>query len=372
MTKKKILLILHVPPPVHGAAMVGKYIVESTVINERFELDYINLSTSRTMNEVGKGGFGKIVNLMKIQKKVIRALRSKRYDLCYVTLTASGPGFKKDLMVVAILKLFKKKILYHFHNKGVAADSKNSLNDRLYRYAFKNTKSILLSPGLYGDFKKYLKEENVYFCPNGIPAPKTPEPSGVPEVGAVSACRLLFLSNMIIEKGVLVLLEACRILKEKALDFECHFVGAWSNISEPEFRQQVNNSKLAQNVYAHGAKFGDEKNAMFNATDVFVLPTYYSNECFPLVLLEAMGYGLPVVSTAEGGIPDIVVQGETGFIVPQKNAVELASRLEALIKDPELRSRFGSAGRKQFLDRFTTETFESNMAEIFSRSISEQ
>lgn len=357
------------PPPVHGAAMVGKYIIESAVINAHFTLDYINLSTSRNINEVGKNGIGKIINLIKIQLKLIRALCTRKYDLCYVTLTAAGPGFKKDLLVVVILKLFRKKIIYHFHNKGVAAGSKNRFNDRLYRYAFTNTKSILLAPALYEDFKKYLKKENLYICPNGIPRPNSFLQTDLTRPARASGCRLVFLSNMIVEKGVLVLLEACRILKNREVDFECHFAGGWTNISEPEFNKLVANYGLAENVYAHGPKFGAEKQNLFQTTDIFVLPTYYSNECFPLVLLEAMSYGLPVVSTEEGGIPDIVINNETGFIVRKRDETDLADRLEILIKDQALRKSFGAAGKKRFSELFTIETFEQNMTAIFNQAL---
>ena len=90
--------------------MMGQYIRDSALLNEEFEADFINLSTSTQMKEIGKGGWKKISNTLKIQAKVLKALTRKRYDLCYFTLNSTGPGFHKDLLVVAILKLFGKKI----------------------------------------------------------------------------------------------------------------------------------------------------------------------------------------------------------------------------------------------------------------------
>ena len=72
-----------------------------------------------------------------------------------------------------------------------------------------------------------------------------------------------------------------------------------------------------------GRKYEKEKEETFAKADIFAFPTYYNNECFPLVLLEAMQHSLPVVSTFEGGIPDIVDEGEAGFLVAQKNAEKL-------------------------------------------------
>src|SRR6476619_1581894 len=137
--KEQILFILHLPPPVHGAALVGKYIQSSTIINQEFCTDFINLATSTTLTESGKGGLKKIAGLLKIELKIIHALLRRKYNLCYVTLNSSGPGFYKDLLIVALLKIFRKKLIYHFHNKGVTSSNKNRINHLLYRFAFKNS-----------------------------------------------------------------------------------------------------------------------------------------------------------------------------------------------------------------------------------------
>lgn len=364
--KNKVLMILHLPPPVHGAGMVGKCIKESRNINNHFEIDYINLSTSSTIEDIGKRGIKKLLIFLKILVQVLKSVWHKKYNLYYFTLNASGSGFIKDLMVVAILKLFRKKIVYHFHNKGVSKASDKWFTNLLYKYAFYRTKSILLSPNLYPDFEKYLKPEDVYYCPNGIPAVRN-DLSATEQNNKASKCKLLFLSNMLTEKGALVLLEACKILKLKNIDFECHFVGAWSDIPVNYFKKLVHEYQLFQEVIAHGPKHNEEKINFLLAADIFVLPTF--NDCFPLVLLEAMSYGLPVVSTAEGGIPDIVLNNETGFLIPQKDAYGLAAKLEVLIKEPDLRRKLGEAGRKRFLNHFTLERFEENFIKILQANL---
>lgn len=362
--KQSLLFILHIPPPVNGAAMVGKFIKESQAINQAFNSDYINLTTSFTLNKIGKGGISKLFTLLRIQSRVIKALFYNKYDLCYMSLTAKGAGFYKDLFVVAILKLFKKKIIYHLHNKGIAYNSKNRLNKYLYRFAFKNTKTILLSSYLYYDVMNYVSVKDVYFCSNGIPKSENFSLLKTKEPNTRQVCRLLFLSNIIIEKGVLVLLDACKILKEKKINFECHFVGSWSDITEDQFKDIVLNYKISDNVFAHGKKYSDEKIEYFLQSDIFVFPTYYHNECFPLVLLEAMEHGLALVSTPEGGIPEIIIHGQTGFLVPQKNAEELANKLEILIKDSELCARMGKNGKKRFEELYTLDKFEHHLVEI--------
>jgi glycosyltransferase involved in cell wall biosynthesis len=175
---------------------------------------------------------------------------------------------------------------------------------------------------------------------------------------------LFFLSNMMKAKGVFDLLEACDILNKKGLKFKCHFIGKWADIAETDFKKEVERKNLTGKVFAHGAKYGKEKAAFLNYSDIFILPSH--NECFPLVILEAMQYGLPVISTDEGGIPAIVDNGITGYIVEKQNSIELAKHLEELILNPELRETMGKAGRQKFQEQYTLVRFEKRMCEILN------
>ena len=117
--KSKILFIMHMPPPVHGAAMMGKYIHDSELINEKFECQYINPSLSTSVANVGKVSIGKIVFMVKNIINIIRKVKNIKPDLCYYTPTADGRGIYRDLIVLGLLKWQKQKIVLHMHNKGV-------------------------------------------------------------------------------------------------------------------------------------------------------------------------------------------------------------------------------------------------------------
>ena len=370
-SEKKMLFILHLPPPVHGAAMVGQWIKDSAKINGSVEADYINLSTSQNLQAIGKGGLSKLKALVNIQVKVIKALLNKKYDLCYMTLTAKGAGFYKDVLIVCILKIFRKKIVYHFHNKGVKKSGESFINKLLYRFVFRKTNSILLSPHLYKDISGFVDRENVFFCPNGITDVNYTF-SEKQKTSEQQPCKFLFLSNMMEEKGVIVLLEACKKLKDKGFNFECHFIGAWSDITEAVFHKKINHLNISSHVFAHGKRYGDEKLSFFEEADAFIFPTFYHNECFPLVLLEAMQAKLPVISTFEGGIPDIVVDGETGILTEKRNGKTLAETLALLIDNPEMRLKMGLAGRKRYEELFTLKKFEANLISILEAILKKQ
>jgi len=364
--KLNVLFILHLPPPVHGAAIANTYIKNSNIINTDYHTDYISLATNTVLAETGKGSFKKIFKFFSIVWQVVSMLNVKKYDLCYLSLTANGPAFYKDLIIVALLKLARKKIIYHFHNKGVALAKQTMLNDSLYRFAFKNTKLILLSKYLYGDVAKFVSEKQIYYCPYGIPTSVLTGHTA--KKFNSSVIKLLYLSNMMIEKGVYVLLEACVMLKNRNISFTCDFVGGWTDINPTEFNEYVIANGLTDQVFAHGPKYGEEKLAFFDKADVFIFPTYYHYETFGLVNLEAMQHALPIISTTEGGIPDVISDGETGFLIPKKDSMALAEKIAYLANNPEQATQMGKLGKAKFEKYFTINTFEKNISEIIHKA----
>ena len=167
-----------------------------------------------------------------------------------------------------------------------------------------------------------------------------------------------------------VLLNALKILADKGVSFYCDFVGGETKeIDNEKFTLEVNRRNLGRQVIYLGRKYGAEKERYFTDADIFVFPTYYGNECFPLVLLEAMQYGLPCITTNEGGIPDMVQDGVNGIICERQNAESLAAAIEKLLLNPELRKQMGQKGFEIFKERFTLDKFESNLCEcLFNAS----
>ena len=364
--KPRILFILHLPPPVHGAAMMGKYIHDSKLINESFDCHYINLTTAKNLEDIGHFRPGKIVEFAKLLHKIRKAINQLHPDLVYVTPNAKGGAFYKDFIVVEMIKSMGCKVIVHYHNKGVATRQDRWLDDKLYKRFFKGLKVILLAEALYPDVQKYVKRENVFICPNGIPdetngiEPSAERHNKVPHI--------LFLSNLIISKGVLVLLDALKILKERGYSFVCDFVGGeTAEIDASRFQKEVEERGLNQIVFYAGRKYGKDKDAYFKRADVFAFPT--SLDCFPLVLLEAMQHKLPIVSTDEGGIPEIIKNNENGLIALKNKSSSLAECLSELLDNKNLREKMGEDGYEKFKQYFTQEAFENHFKECISKVV---
>lgn len=370
--KPKILFIMHMPPPVHGAAIVGKNIHDSKVINEAFDCHYFNLTLAKNLEDIGKSGVKKLITFIRQLWNIRKVVKKTKPSLCYVTPNACGGAFYKDFVVVMLLKYMNQKIVVHYHNKGVESRQDRWFDNWLYKCFFKGLKVILLADALYEDIKKYVDRKDVFVCPNGIP--QTLSETQLEYVierrtSVRDKAKILYLSNMMTEKGIWILLDACKMLKADGVDFECNYVGNWGDTTYEEFCEHIKDYRLENYVKVNGPKYGRDKIPYLESANIFAFPTYYHGECFSLVLLEAMEYAIPCISTFEGGIPSIITNGKNGLLVHQKCAKELYESIKSLAQNPKKAERIGLNGRKSFKDFFTLQSFEKRLIGILENSL---
>lgn len=402
MIKKKprVLLVATLPPPVHGSSMVTMQIKDSKTINDAFDMDYVNIGTSRTTGEIGKRSytlyFRKAFRFIASYFNLLGKLLSHRYDLIYFAITCHDVGFLKDSLFVLLSKPFCRKYVIHQHNKGMAPYADRPLYKQLYKSVYRRAKVILLSWRLYGDISSVVKKEQVMICPNGLPIPEPMKMIDTVEHEHSSVPKILFLSNLVASKGVWQLLDALKMLQERNVPFRCEFVGSTSrSISAGKFNSEVIARGLQEQVAYIGPQYGYDKWNAYRRADIFVLPSM--DDCLPLTVIEAMMCRLPVVVTDVGAVPDLVKDGETGFIVRSEDLIlesggkhldwnpdlevagkierfrdiapgklragstALADRLESLLVNPELRRTMGQSGYEYYHEKFTLEAFERTM-----------
>lgn len=368
--RPKILFCMHMPPPVHGAAVVGQQIYESQQIRDTFDCSYINVSTSASLDDVGRFSLKKITRTLTFYRQVLKAIRKECPDLVYFTPSTSGWAFYRDVMTIQLLRRRKQKIVLHLHNKPTNAFLHKWFNRFFWRSFFNGVSAIFLGKALAQQFEEFTPLcKRVFICPNGMPDKVEEREQSQLQHENTHPYTFLFLSNMIETKGVYVLLEACALLKKKGYDFRCNFVGQWFDVTKDAFEERCNRLGVSDCVQAHGAKYGAEKDEYLSAADALVFPTSYPAETFGLVLLEAMQYALPVISTNEAAIPDIIENGKTGWIVKKSNPIALAEKMEWLLNHPHDGIRMGTAGRTRYERYYTLGHFEARMAEILSSCV---
>ena len=181
--------------------------------------------------------------------------------------------------------------------------------------------------------------------------------------------RLLYVSRLERRKGTDLFLAALAGLFSAQPSVEVHVVGRDSYANDParslaaRFRKQW--PALRDKVVFRGEISDDELAREFEEADVFCVPSRY--ESFGIIYLEAMRYSLPVVATSVGGIPDIVIDGETGLLVPPDNAAALTAALQRLMGDAELRQRMATKARARFERDFEHEVIVDKTLAAFGR-----
>jgi hypothetical protein len=190
-------------------------------------------------------------------------------------------------------------------------------------------------------------EDRVHIIPIGV---DTEYWSSGPQTTTRERPRLLFVGGHFERKGGHLLLDVFRALglHERA---ELHIVTR--DAIEPE-----------PGVFVHRGMQNNspELRQLYRDADAFVLPTLA--DCFGNASLEAMGIGLPVITTAMGGIPDIVAHGETGFLLEPGNRQQLADAVKRLVDDADMRRSFGRAARERAVAQFDGQTNAARLLEL--------
>jgi glycosyltransferase involved in cell wall biosynthesis len=168
---------------------------------------------------------------------------------------------------------------------------------------------------------------------------------------------IMGIGRLIAKKGFANLIRACGLLAERGKLFQCEIIG--EGALEDELSAQIEQLHLQNHVTLSGAKPQREVRQRLAAAGVFVLSSVVDAQGgmdnLPTVIMEAMATGLPVVSTNIGGIPEMVVQNETGFLVQPDDAVALAAAIENLIDDRLLAQKLGKAGYERARELFSIE-----------------
>jgi glycosyltransferase involved in cell wall biosynthesis len=179
---------------------------------------------------------------------------------------------------------------------------------------------------------------------------------------------VLSVGRLIDLKGTIHLINAMPAVLRQFPDTELLIIGAG-----PEKETLVNRTHklgLENRVHFLGIKEIDELPSYYHAADVFVLPSinkYGKTEALGVVLLEAMASGCPVIGSNVGGIPDIIIDGENGFLVPEQRPDVLAERIVQMLSDDSLREQFRENGLIRVREKFSWEKISMDFGEVFDQ-----
>jgi glycosyltransferase involved in cell wall biosynthesis len=325
---------------------------------------HTRMNYSQTVEEIGKVKLKKIIHLFRvILESAFKVLRHK-IDIIYYPPASDTVPILRDIATLLVLRCFGTKLVLVFQASGMCETvaSWKGILFWLFKKAFLFPDAAIQKSTLNPPDAGFVKARAIYTMPNGSPDEfERFRNQRAREVVPV----ILFVGIVREDKGVGVLIEAARLLKDQGRSVMVRVVGEFAS---EKYRQQLGlelaDKGLTECVQLCGRKIDDEKWTLYRNADIFCFPSYYPSESFGNVLVEAMMFELPVVSTLWRGISSIVNEGETGFLVEIRNAVAVAERLGQLLDDEALRIGMGRRGRERYLEKFTVETYLENTRRV--------
>jgi len=354
---------MQLPPPVHGASMMNLYVKNSDLLKSKYKTRILELNFITKIDQIGEFSVMKIILLLNFIIKLFFELLFYRPNLVYYTLSPSGGAFLRDAFLIFIIKIFRIKRVYHLHGKGIKSNTdKSKFLKLIYKFTFKNAFVIHLSKLLLYDI------EDVYFGKPFILANGTK--NGVPNFvrPKIDKIRFIYLSNLDITKGIKIFIESLIELYKLNSNFEARIIGNNSfNFTIDDAKKMICDNNLGQVIKILGPLYNEEKHKELELSSVFVLPTYYKNECFPLSIIEAMQYGNAVISSNEGAISELVVNGVNGFVLNDLNLKSLTEKLLFCVNNVNKVNQMQKNNIIKYKEKYTIQIFEKKLDQIFSK-----
>jgi glycosyltransferase involved in cell wall biosynthesis len=203
---------------------------------------------------------------------------------------------------------------------------------------------------------------------NGMDLTRFPAPDY--EASINHAPRIVSIGRLVTFKGFEYLIDACAELARQDLDFSCEIIGDGPLRGDLETR--IRKLNLSDRVHLRGSLSQGAVLEKLKSADIFALASVTdaqgASDVFPTVIIEAMAAARPVVSTRLAGIPESVVHGETGLLVPPEDTMALAEALGQFIEDAKLRLHYGRAGRARIEQHFRIEHTVAPLIELLQKT----
>ncbi len=357
MHKEKKLRVVFITPG--GTASRGGMGSMAHYLTQAYEKSYPELSV-RVLDSYGSGRrLAMPFHFLKCLLWLGVLCLVHRPDLVHLNLAAHGSTLRK-LLLMRLARARHVPTLLHLHASKFIPFCE-SLKPRS-REMLCASLSLAGRIVVIGEFwQRYLVDtlgipsDKVVVIHNAVPLPPRPPPRA-----QGTRCRILALGLLGPRKGTPDLLDALATPQMRALDWDAVIAG---NGTVDATRERVITLGLAQRVNIPGWVDMKAVAGLLAAADIFVLPSY--NEGLPVAVLEAMGAGIPVITTPVGAIPELVVPDETGLLVPPGAPQELAMALTALVADPEFRHRLGDNARERVERHFRVEVMAERVVALY-------
>lgn len=364
---EQLIVIGPTPPPFHGVSVQVDHLVSILRAQGRLAA-HVETRDPRPVLSMGTLDLENLRLAIVHTARLARSLRRHPGANVYIAISQGRWGFLRDTLFFLLAFLARRRTFVHLHGGAFREFYRESgpVMRWLIRAALRGTQQAwVLTPSLQHLFDGLVPRQNIRVVENVVDDPMT-EALPSPRDSDDGGLRLLFLGHLYdLGKGAPDLLDALDLIAEQGEGWQVRFVGDYDPALGDELRERA--AALAQRgitVDFAGPRTGTDKLAELAWADVFVYPSRYRYEGQPLVLLEALGAGLPIVSTRHSGIPDTVRHEHEGLLVEPGDVTALAAAVLRLAHDRALRERLGRQGRARYLERYQVERLARDLDSI--------
>jgi len=352
------------PPPWHGQAVATQILFEHDWLE--FEVHRLRMEFSSEMVEVGRFQLKKVVLLFSLIAKARQILKANPDCLLfYPPASAKWIPFLRDVLFLSATRHLAKGTVFIYHASGLPAfASAGPIRRNLARLAYDRAEvSLEVAKEAISPHETF-NAHHWQWCPCAIEVPSVTKQEKTDDAKFTA----LFVGSLQEGKGVLEILRTAKLLKDQGHGERFFFrvVGKWfSTAFEDEFRKLHHALELGEMVEITGQLTGDDKWRAYTGADVFFFPTHYESEATPIVLMEALGMGLPLLSTQWAGIPAMLEGCATALLHPVRSPDKYAQALVHLASKPRGDEVVADQSRAFYREHFQPERFIERVSDAF-------
>jgi len=354
------LILGPLPPPSGGIATFCEDLLEN-MSKSKFRLIHFKKKPFNKSDHI----LVKFVSIFVIYTRFLILLFKTRPYFVHIN-TASYRSFFWNSIFLILSKLFLRSTILHIHGGGFASFYKESNHVRkfLIRKILHITDNII---ALSSSWKKVLSllvsEHKISVIPNGV---------NVMSFNTIKASRnefhfssnslvVSFMGSLTEDKGIYDILKAIPLVTRQKENCVFAFAGRADDTVCNSFKLK----DIKEHIFFLGELFGDKKIRFLLSSDIFLLPSYV--EGLPIVLLEAMAAGLPVVSTPVGAIPELVKEDCNGYLIAPGDYNALATKILTLAEDENLRKKMGLNNSKKMANQYDFRIISAKIERLYEQ-----
>ena len=306
---------------------------------------------------------GAVAQIMLLHN-VYQAILRHRVQIVHIH-TCALFSFWRDIVHMILARWLRCRVIWHLHDGTFLKflSQGNPVKRALIRWALaRGSVAIVLSEGSRKQLRPHAPRVDWRVIANGVGVPSScsEHTNGLP--------RILFIGNLTRRKGAYDLIRATELMAQRGLAPVVRLAGGEVVPGQrAEIEKRIAESPCSEQITLLGVITGQEKEQALATSDCIVLPSYA--EGLPMVLLEGMAYGLPVIATRIGSIPEAVGEGVEGFLIEPGDVNGLTDSMIRLASDNDLRIRMGQAARRRVEKEFSLDRMADNILTLYNEVI---